>query len=131
MVILLPADIDHIANWMFANHLCLNPQKTKFMILSRKRHKPQPILFLNGTVLEQITHFKYLGIWVSDDLTWNNHIEAICSKAHRHLGYIFSMFSQYCSPENVIHLYRAQVILVLGIAWDPHLQQNKLLLEKI
>ena len=61
------ADIDHTE--------CLltiyAPQKTKLMILSHNRHKLQPILFLNGTVLEQVTHFKYLGIWVSDDLTWN------------------------------------------------------------
>ena len=83
------ADIDRIANWMSANHLCLNPQKTKLMILSCNIHKPQPILFLNRTVLEQITHFKYLGILVSDNLTWNNHIEAICSKARLLLGYVY------------------------------------------
>ena len=57
-----------------------------------------------------------------------------CNKARRHLAYIFRIFSPYCSPENIIHLYRAQVIPVLEygcIVWDPHLQKNKLLLEKI
>ena len=34
-----PGDIDRIANWMSANHLCLNPQKTKLMILSCNRQK--------------------------------------------------------------------------------------------
>ena len=137
MRILLRSKLTLIAlpiNWMSANHLCLNPQKTKLTILSRNRHKLQPILLLNGTALEQVTHFKYLGIWVSDDLTWNNHIEAICNKAQRHLGFIFRMFSPYCSPENIIHLYRAQGIPVLEygcIVWDSHLQKNKLLLEKI
>ena len=58
----------------------------------------------------------------------------MCSKARHHLGYIFCMFSPYCSPEKIIHLYRAQVIPVLEcgcIVWDSHLQKNKLLLENI
>ena len=42
------ADIDSFANWMSANHLCLNLQKTKLVILSHNRRKLQPILFLNG-----------------------------------------------------------------------------------
>lgn len=46
--ILFPSN-NLIANWMSANHLSLNPQKTTFVILTHNRQKPEPILFLNGT----------------------------------------------------------------------------------
>ena len=47
-----------------------------------------PSFSLNGIQIEKVRHFKYLGIWVSDDLTWSKHIESICCKAQRLLGYI-------------------------------------------
>ena len=88
------SDIDRIANWMTLNHLSLNPQKTKLIILSCSGQKSHPVLLLNGAELERVSHFNYLGIWVSDDLTWNNHIEAICC---RH-AVILGTFSVHFPP---------------------------------
>ena len=35
--ILLQADIERVSNWCVRNHLSLNPEKTKHIVLSRKR----------------------------------------------------------------------------------------------
>ena len=58
------ADVDLVANWAKSNHLSLN---VKLMFVTRSRDRP--LIFLHGDRLEQVHHFKYLGVWLSDDLT--------------------------------------------------------------
>ena len=72
----------------------------------------------------------YLGVWISDDLSWSRHIESICSKSRRSLGCIFRTFSPHCDPAAVLSLYKSQVLPVLEYAcvvWDPHLKKGQLL----
>ena len=60
------------------------------MLISRKRCSLSDsiTLWLNGNVLEQVNSFKYLGVNISNNLTWSNHIDIVCSKARRMLGII-------------------------------------------
>ena len=56
-------DVDTITNWSHENHLSLNINKTKFMLISRSKQYSQcPQILLDGTQLEQVFHFKYLGV---------------------------------------------------------------------
>ena len=45
---------------------------------------------INGTVffLEVVSHAKYLGVTLNEDLSWSPHISAIVAKAHQRLGFI-------------------------------------------
>ena len=58
------------------------------------------------------SHFKHLGVWVS----LLKHIESICSKSCRTLGYILRTFSPYCDPEAILSFYKSQVLPVLEYA---------------
>ena len=74
------------------------------MVLSRKYPKNYIpcLLFLNGVLLEQMKKYKYLGVWLTDDLIWSTHIEAIIACKSRRLlyvGFIFRTFSLHCSPD--------------------------------
>ena len=56
---------------------------SKTMVLSRvqsRNYIPCPIT-LDGSALEQVKKYKYLGGWISDDLTWTAHIESIACKS--------------------------------------------------
>ena len=37
-----------------------------------------------GTVIKQVSSYKILGVYVSDDLTWNIHINYVVKKANKH-----------------------------------------------
>ena len=78
-------------------------------------------------------HFKYLGICLAADLTWSKHIQTVCYKARRLLGYMFRTFSPHCSPDSIICLYKAQLpILEYGsVVWDPHFKKDQILLENV
>ena len=100
----LQADINTIAHWISGNHLTVNSFKTKWMLISQKRSQAHhlPPLYLNGSVIQPVEHYKYLGVWISSNLTWSKHVESVSCRAQRLLGFMFRTFSPFCKPETII-----------------------------
>ena len=89
-------DVDLISAWISSKYLTANVEKSKCMLISRRRsHRLNFVIFLNGKQVEQVKDFKYLCLWISDDLFWSYHIEAVCSKARHMLGFIYRFFSPH------------------------------------
>ena len=64
-----------IQDYMTANRLHLNQDKTTLLIVSKHPdRRNQLYLPTNKKTVYPVKHHKYLGISVSDDLKWNNHI---------------------------------------------------------
>ena len=40
---------------------------------------------INGTSIETVEHFKLLGIWISNNLTWDYHCDKMLSKMNQRL----------------------------------------------
>ncbi len=55
-------------------------------------------LHLNDSPIEKVNCFKYLGIWLSSELSWSKHIDYICAKP-RHLleELVLSLFVLHCT----------------------------------
>ena len=83
----LQHDISLIENWVKCNHLTLNSTKCKYMVISRKRNPSLPqTLTLGGSDLERVECFKYLGLLLSANLSFSEHIQSMCMKAKKILG---------------------------------------------
>ena len=66
----LQSDINSISDWISSAGLQLNPNKTKFMIISRKRPPSQPPpLFACGSSIIQVHSFTYLGVTIRSNLS--------------------------------------------------------------
>jgi hypothetical protein len=53
-----------------------NPQKTETMTITRKINKPlHPPLIMNNTIINQVTEHKHLGLDISNDGSWQKHID--------------------------------------------------------
>ena len=131
----LQDDVDRICEWISLNHLTINVAKSKLMCISRScSSKLRLTILINGSPLEKVKYFKYLGLWISDDLTWSCHIKSVCCKARRQLGFIYRFFSPHCDAGTILTLYKAHVLPMLDyacIVWDPHLRKDQLLLESV
>jgi len=129
----LQSDLNLISDWLSNNLLTMNVNKTKLMIISRKRPTTSnsslhpACVYVNGSPLEVVKCFKYLGVWISDDLSWSLHIESVCSRARRLLGFMYRFFSPHCDSGTILMLYKSQVLPILDyacVAWDPHFKKT-------
>ena len=75
-------DINEVAKWSNMNHLTLNKEKCKIMLISRKKYcsNPPVPLTLYGQTLDSVDIYKYLGVYLTHDLTWSEHVKQISQK---------------------------------------------------
>ena len=58
-----------LIQWLNANQLSLNVDKTKFLVFhSARKVVKYPVLVINNTPIEKVTNFTYLGLQLSYDL---------------------------------------------------------------
>ena len=115
--------------WSEINFLRFNPAKCKYIVVSRKRNPllPVPGVYINGTALIKVDHYKYLEVWLSHNLSWSKLIEETCKGASKQIGLIYRIFYLCSSQATLRSLYVSLVCSKLEYAtpvWDP--QQSTL-----
>ena len=80
--------------------------------------KQVPPLILNGVPLERVETFKYLGLLLSSDLSWSNHVDSVCSRAKRILGLQYRQYYHHADSEAIRQLYISLV--------RPHLEYGSM-----
>ena len=106
------------------------------MLISCKRlnKTPQLQLLLNGTCIESVECYKYLGINIACDLSWTRHIQSIASKARRMVGLLYRQF-YHCADTNTLKkLYVSLVRPHMEYAssvWDPFYAKDCDVLEGV
>ena len=102
----------HIFLWVLVYYTYRNNQV-------HSQNFPLLVMFEACTVID----FKYLGVWLSDNLTWTKHVEQITKRATKQAGLIFRRFYAHSSSESLKQLYVSFVRPHLEYAapvWDPH-----------
>jgi hypothetical protein len=64
------------------NNLSLNVSKTKDLIVDNRKwrdgHTP---IHINGAVVEQVESFKFLGVHISNKLSWSKQTKTVVKRA--------------------------------------------------
>ena len=85
----LNRDLLAVAKWLSNHKLTLNLEKTKCMLVGSNR-KLESKMALTVSIFDHnvnnVNSFKYLGIFISSDFTWTNHVEYIAGKINQRLG---------------------------------------------
>ncbi|CAB4033961.1 Hypothetical predicted protein, partial [Paramuricea clavata] len=85
----LNEDFLRVAHWLRENKFTLNLDKTKSMIIGSNRqlgNVSSLSLSIFDTDINTVSSFKYLGVMLSTNFTWTDHIEYISSKINKNLG---------------------------------------------
>ncbi len=89
--------------------------KTKELIVDfRKRQQwPYTPLMISGTPVERVSSFKYLGVNISEDLTWTTHIQTQVKKARQRLYHLRQLRKFRVSPAILKTFYSGAIESVL------------------
>jgi hypothetical protein len=71
-----------LAVWCQDKNLSLNVIKTKEMIVDYKKKMTEhaPIL-IDGAAVEQVERFKFLGVHITNKVTWSKHSKTVMKRA--------------------------------------------------
>ena len=130
---LIHDELCKITNWLLANQLSLNVNKTKFMVFySSTKHVVYPILSINGTVIERVDTFNFLGLHISYDLKWKTHIQTMSQKLSKITGILHRLEEQY--PSSILKsIYNTLMLPHLNyciLSWGFQCQEIYLLQKR-
>ena len=97
-----------IDNWMSANRLKLNSDKSELLIINSK-YRPRPLvnsISFGGSVVQASPSARNLGVVFDNESSLEKHISAICKSAFFHLRRIAKIRS-YLTEEATIALFHA------------------------
>jgi hypothetical protein len=68
--------------WCQDNNLSLNVSKTKDMIVDYwKRSAEQAPINIDGTEVDRVESFKFLGVHITNKLSWSKHTKTVVKRA--------------------------------------------------
>ena len=77
----LNSELDRINSWLQSSKLSLNMTKTQYMVFHRARMKvSHNKLFINNSMVTQVSCSKFVGIIIDNKLNWTSHIAYIKTK---------------------------------------------------
>lgn len=84
----LQNDLDRINNWCKTWLMTLNISKCKIISFTRKSVRSLFPYNINNNTLARTTWYKYLGVHLTQNLSWVDHIATVSANASRSLGYL-------------------------------------------
>ena len=130
---LIQEDVNNIEQWMVNNSLTLNTAKCKQMLITRTKTHHQHQLYLSDQPLEQVQNYKYLGVTITSNLSWSDHIQSVCLKSRRLVGLLYRQF--YNANLNTLRQFYLSCIRphleYACTVWDPYITKDIMLLENV
>ncbi len=83
------SEVSRLAGWCSDNNLSLNVEKTKEIVVDFRRvHSLHAPLTINGATVERVSSTKFLGVHITEDLSWTNNTAALAKKAQQRLYFL-------------------------------------------
>ena len=104
------SELENISNWFRCNKLSINSDKSKFMLFHTPQRKVEvPQLFMQGSQLQCVNEFNFLGLMVHKNMKWDSHINKISAKISKILGILNRL--KHFLPQNILLMLYNSLIL--------------------
>ena len=120
--------LNYIANWTNENLMKINEKKCNYMIFSRTKEKFATRLKVNDSKLDRISVTKLLGVWISEDMSWDRNCKEICMKAFSRLSMITKLkYVGVCEADliDIYILFIRSVTEYCAVAFHSRLTQEQ------
>ena len=134
----LTNDLANVSEWMAANKLSLNKEKTEFMIIGShhniKKCNSNLLIQIENTPIKQVSTTKSLGMMIDETLTWHSHVDLITKKVNKGF-HVLRRLRQFADLKTLVMVYKtliqphfdycSQIWDCLGVTWQNELQRLK------
>ena len=130
---ILQEDLSALQHWADTWGMRFNPKKCYVMRIARSSKPLTKIYTLMNHPLEQVQNSKYLGVLISDNLKWGPHVNQVCQKANRLIGFLRRNL-KYCPKVLKDTAYKSLVrsnLEYCSSIWDPHFEKDINQLDRV
>ncbi len=108
-------EVAQLAEWCGANNLSLNASKTKEVVVDFRRTNSidHPPLTIDSSTVERVSSTKFLGVHITEDLTWSTNTMSLSKKAQQHLHFLRRLKRASLPPPILTTFYRGTIESVL------------------
>ena len=100
-------EVENLEIWCQENNLALNVDKTKEIIFDYRRppkvHSP---IQIGGATVERVKELKFVGVHITEDLTWAVQTERVVKKAQQRLYFLRKLKKAGMGPKVLRAFYR-------------------------
>ena len=107
----LQTDLTRYETWCKGNKLTVNTKKSNFVVYGTKSKvsKVQNVdLKLNGDMLNRVPFYKYLGVFLDSNLTFNKHVD-VSKKLICHKLYLLSKIRKYINEPTSTRIFKTMI----------------------
>jgi hypothetical protein len=122
----MQVDRNTMHEWATIWQMQFNSKKCHILTLTKRKNKLVSSYNLNGDISSNVDSYSYLGVVVSSDLKWRNHIASITNKATRAFNFVRRNIYN-CPSETKALAYVSLVrpnLEYAAAAWDPQLDNR-------
>ena len=129
----LQIDLNKLYDWTDSNLMQFNTDKFETLRIGKNETLKNEIQYKTpeGVVINTVALAKDLGVYFNDKGTFADHIQIKTKQAKQMVGYILRTFLTR-GRDVMLILLRSLIFPILDyscVVWNPHLQQDKTLLE--
>ncbi len=107
-------EVAQLAEWCGVNNLSLNVEKTKEVVMDFRRNSvDHPPLTIDSSTVERVSSTKFLGVHITEDLTWTTNTMSLSKKAQQRLHFLRRLKRASLPPPILNTFYRGTIESVL------------------
>uniref|UniRef100_A0A9J8CSJ6 Alkylated DNA repair protein AlkB homologue 8 N-terminal domain-containing protein n=1 Tax=Cyprinus carpio carpio TaxID=630221 RepID=A0A9J8CSJ6_CYPCA len=108
------SEVSRLAWWCSDNNLSLNVEKIKEIVVDFRRVHTQHVpLTINGATVERVSSTKFLGVHITEDLSWTDNTTALAQKSQQRLYFLRKLRRARAPAPIMCTFYRGTIESIL------------------
>ena len=127
-------ELHNVANWLSANKLSLNTNKTKDILFDSNRKKinnnKHQSLYFKKKPIEQVKNILFLRLHLNENLSWKPHMLALFKKLRRNIFIVYKL-TFYLNKTNLLNVYYSLIVSHLRYGITVWNHGNQTIFQKL
>ena len=98
--------LDNVTNWSNNNLMKINEKKSKFIFFNRSKSEFTTRLLVNNIPLERLSVIKLLGVWLQEDMGWEENTKQISIKSYSRIGILGKLKYAGLEIDTLLTIYK-------------------------